>query len=76
MDLFRSQVLQSFPTPGSGTLWVAGESLRDRRVSCLPRWTVCPTRSPSLGRTAVRAVGSALGQAHWSPPQAGATGGR
>ena len=37
------------PRPGSGTLWVAGESLRDRRVSCLPRWTVCPTRSPSLG---------------------------
>ena len=49
MDLFRSQVLQPFPTPGSGTLWVAGESSRDRRVSCLPRWTVCPTRSPSLG---------------------------
>ena len=49
MDLLRSQVLQPFPTPGSGTLWVAGESLRDRRVSCLPRWTVCPTRSPSLG---------------------------
>ena len=49
MDLLRSQVLQPFPTPGSGTLWVAGESLRDRRVSCLPRWTVCPTRSPLLG---------------------------
>ena len=49
MDLLRSQVLQPFPTPGSSTLWVAGESLRDRRVSCLPRWTVCPTRSPSLG---------------------------
>ena len=49
MDLLRSQVLQPFHTPGSGTLWVTGESLRDRRVSCLPRWTVCPTRSPSLG---------------------------
>ena len=48
MDLRRSQVLRRLPTPGSGTLWVAGESLRDRRVSCLPRWTVCPTRSPSL----------------------------
>ena len=36
MDLLRSQVLQPFPTPGSGTLCVAGESLRDRRVSCLP----------------------------------------
>ena len=35
MDLLRSQVLQPFPKPGSGTLWVAGESLRDRRVSCL-----------------------------------------
>ena len=47
MDLRRNQVRQPFPTPGSGTLWVSGESLRDRRVSCLPRWTVCPTRSPS-----------------------------
>ena len=64
MDLLRSQVLQPFPTPGSGTLWVAGESLRDRRVSCLPRWTVCPTRSPSLGpnRSTCRGVCS------WSGP--------
>ena len=64
MDLFRSQVLQSFPTPGSGTLWVAGESLRDRRVFCLPRWTVCPTRSPSLGpnRSTCR------GECSWSGP--------
>ena len=64
MDLFRSQVLQPFPTPGSGTLWVAGESSRDRRVSCLPRWTVCPTRSPSLGtnRSACR------GECSWSGP--------
>ena len=46
MELRSSHVLRPFPTPGSGTLWVAGESLRDRRVSCLPRWTVCPTRSP------------------------------
>ena len=49
MDLRRSQVLQPFPTPGSGTLWVAGESLRDRRVSCLPRSTVLPTPGPLLG---------------------------
>ena len=64
MDLHRSQVLQPFPTPGSGTLWVAGESLRDRRVSCLPRWTVCPTRSPSLGpnRSTCR------GECSWSGP--------
>ena len=64
MDLFRSQVLQPFPTPGSGTLWVAGESLRDRRVSCLPRWTVCPTSSPSLGpnRSTCR------GECSWSGP--------
>ena len=47
MDLRRIQVRRPLPTPGSGTLWFAGESLRDRRVSCLPRWTVCPTRSPS-----------------------------
>ena len=66
MDLLRSQVLQPFPTPGSGTLWVAGESLRDRRVSCLPRWTVCPTRSPSLGpnRSTCR------GECSWSGPLA------
>ena len=64
MDLLRSQVLQPFPTPGSGTLWVAGESLLDRRVSCLPRWTVCPTRSPSLGpnRSTCRA------ECSWSGP--------
>ena len=64
MDLLRSQVLQPFPTPGSGTLWVAGESLRDRRVSCLPRWTVCPTHSPSLGlnRSTCR------GECSWSGP--------
>ena len=64
MDLLRSQVLQPFPTPGSGTLWVAGESLRDRRVSCLPRWRVCPTRSPSLGpnRSTCR------GECSWSGP--------
>ena len=47
MDLRRNQVRRPFPTPGSGTLWVSGESLRDRHVSCLPRWTVCPTGSPS-----------------------------
>ena len=64
MDLFRSQVLQPFPTPGSGTLWVAGESSRDRRFSCLPRWTVSPTRSPSLGpnRSTCR------GECSWSGP--------
>ena len=64
MDLLRSQVLQPFPTPGSGTLWVAGESLWERRVSCLPRWTVCPTRSPSLGpnRSTCR------GECSWSGP--------
>ena len=63
MDLLRSQVLQPFPTPGSGTLWVTGESLRDRRVSCLPRWTVCPTRSPSLGRNR-----STCRECSWSGP--------
>ena len=42
MDLRRNQVRQPFPTPGSGTLWVSGESLREGRVSCLPRWTVYP----------------------------------
>ena len=47
MDLRCNQVRRPFPTPESGTLWVSGESLRDRRVSCLPGWTVCPTRSPS-----------------------------
>ena len=66
MDLRRNQVLRPFPTPGSGTLWVAGESLRDRRVSCLPRWTVCPTRSPSqdTNRNTCR------GECSWSGPVA------
>ena len=32
--------------------------------------------APHRTRTAVRAVGSAPGQAHWPPPQAGATSGR
>ena len=64
MDLLRSQVRRPFPTPGSGTLWVAEESLRGRRVSCLPRWTVYPTRSPSLGsnRSMCR------GECSWSGP--------
>ena len=66
MDLRRNQVRQPFPTPGSGTLWVSGESLRDRRVSCLPRWRVCPTRSPSqdTNRSTCR------GKCSWSGPLA------
>ena len=66
MDLRRNQVRRPFPTPGSGTLWVSGESLRDRRVSCLPRWTVCPTRSPSqdTNRSTCR------GECSWSGPLA------
>ena len=66
MDLRRNQVRRPFPTPGSGTLWVSGESLRDRCVSCLPRWTVCPTRSPSqdTNRSTCR------GECSWSGPLA------
>ena len=66
MDLRRNQVRRPFPTPGSGTLWVSGGSLRDRRVSCLPRWTVCPTRSPSqdTNRSTCR------GECSWSGPLA------
>ena len=66
MDLRRNQVRRPFPTPGSGTLWVSGESLQDRRVSCLPRWTVCPTRSPSqdTNRSTCR------GECSWSGPLA------
>ena len=66
MDLRRNQVRRPFPTPGSGTLWVSGESLRDRRVSCLPRWTVCRTRSPSqdTNRSTCR------GECSWSGPLA------
>ena len=76
MDLRRNQVRWPFPTPGSGTLWVTKESLRDRRVSCLPRWTVCPTRSPSQDTNRSTCRGECSGQAHWPPPQAGATSGR
>ena len=66
MDLRRNQVRRPFPTPGSGTLWVSGESLRERHVSCLPRWTVCPTRSPSqdTNRSTCR------GECSWSGPLA------
>ena len=66
MDLRRNQVRRLFPTPGSGTLWVSGESLRDRHVSCLPQWTVCPTRSPSqdTNRSTCR------GECSWSGPLA------
>ena len=66
VDLRRNQVRRPFPTPGSGTLWVSGESLRDRRISCLPRWTVCPTRSPSqdTNRSTCR------GGCSWSGPLA------
>ena len=66
MDLRRNQVRRPFPTPGSGTLWVSGESLRDRHVSCPPRWTVCPTRSPSqdTNRSTCR------GECSWSGPLA------
>ena len=56
----------ALPNTGSGTLWVAGESLRDRHVSCLPRWTPCPTRSPSqdTNRSTCR------GECSWSGPLA------
>ena len=66
MDRCRNHVRRPFPTPGSGTLWVAGESLRDRRVCCLLRWTVCPTRSPSqdTNRSTCR------GECSWSGPLA------
>ena len=66
MDLRHNQVRRPFPTPGSGTLWVSEESLRDRHVSCLPRWTVCPTRSPSqdTNRSTCR------GECSWSSPLA------
>ena len=76
MDLRRSQVLRLFPTPEFGALWVAGEPLRDRRDACLPRWTVCPTRTPSLGtnRSTCRGecsvsgpLATALGRCHHGP---------
>ena len=66
MDLRRNQVRRPFPTPGSGTLSVSGESLRDRHVSCLPRWTVCPTRSPSQDTTR----STCRGKCSWSGPLA------
>ena len=66
MDLRCNQVCRSFPTPRSGTLLVAGESLRERRVSCLPRWTVCPTRSPSQETN----HSTCHGECSWSGPLA------
>ena len=76
MDLRRSQVLRPFPTPGSGTLWVAGEPLRDKRDACLPQWTVCPTRSPSLGTNRSTCRGECSVSGPIATPQAGATTGR
>ena len=66
MDLRRNQVRRPLVTLGSGTLWVPGESLRDRRISCLPRWTVCPSCSPSqdTNRSTCR------GECSWSGPLA------
>ena len=66
MDLRRNQVRRPFPTPGSGTLWVSGESLRDRRVACPPRRTVCPTRSPSQDTN----HRTRRGECSWSGPLA------
>ena len=76
MDLRRNQVRRPFPTPGSGTLWVSGESLRDKRVSCLPRWTVCPTRSPSQDTNRSTCRGECSWSGPLATPQAGATSGR
>ena len=76
MDLRRIQVRRPFPTPGSGTLWVSGESLRDRHVSCLPRWTVCPTRSPSQDTNRSTCRGECSWSGPWATPPAGATSGR
>ena len=66
MDLRRNQLRRPFPTPESGTVCVSGESLRDRCVSCVPRWTVCPTRSPlqDTNRSTCR------GECSWSGPLA------
>ena len=66
MNLCLNQVRRPFPTLGWGTLWVSGESLRDRRVSCLPRWTVCPTRSPSQDTNR----STCCGECSWSGPLA------
>ena len=66
MDPRRNQVRRPFPTPGSGTLWVSGESLWDRRVSCLARWMVCPTRSPSQDTKS----STSRGECSWSGPLA------
>ena len=76
MDLLRSQVVQPFPQPGSGTLWVTGESLRDRRVLPAPMDGVpylqpLPGHEPQYvpwGVFLVRPIGH--------PPPAGATSGR
>ena len=76
MDLRRNQVPRPFPTPGSGTLWVSGKSLRDRRDSCLPRWTVCPTRSPSRDTNRSTCRGECSWSGPLANPQAGATSGR
>ena len=47
--LLCSQLPQPFPTPGSGTLWVAGESLRDRRVFSAAPMDGVPYPQPLTG---------------------------
>ena len=76
MDLRRNQVRRPFPTPRSGTLWVSGESLRNRRVSCLPRWTVCPTRSPSQDKNRSTCRGECDRGLGTQGPAKGGKGGR
>ena len=66
MDLRRNQGRRPFPRRGSGTLWVCGEFLQDRRVSCLPGWTVCPTRSPPQDTN----HSTCRGECSWSGPLA------
>ena len=76
MDLRRNQVRRPFPTPGSGTLWVSGSPCGIGTSLAYPDGRCALPAAPHRTRTAVRAVESALGQAHWPPPQAGATSGR
>ena len=76
MDLRRNHVCRPLPTPGRVHCGSLGSPCGIGASLAYPDGRRALPAAPHRTRTAVRAVGSALGQAHWPPPQAGATSGR
>ena len=76
MDLRRNQVRRPFPYRGRVHCGSLGSPCGIGASLAYPDGRCALPAAPHRTRTAVRAVGSALGQAHWPPPQAAATSGR